>query len=166
MNLYITYDRYEHDEWFYIYGYGTNRNLEIKKCKEEYLPDFFSGGPDDCHSFQLQRVEVTPTMYRNFVRWNEEDQSLEKHGGDRDSELFKFMERAYDLSGMGVGSNPDVIICSGGCDDIFDIVRFYGNKKGLTDEEVEECMDELQDEVFNDDELFMKTAKEYIRKYY
>jgi hypothetical protein len=58
MNLYITYDRYEHDEWYYIYGYGTNRSQEIKKCKEEYLPDFFKSLFDKEKQDELERQRI------------------------------------------------------------------------------------------------------------
>ena len=35
MHVYITYDRYEHNEWLAVYTIETNRQRAIKKFKEE-----------------------------------------------------------------------------------------------------------------------------------
>ena len=77
MNVYITYDRYERDEWYSLYGVETNKKRAIKKFLEEYLPDFLDYGPDDCHSFQLQKVILTAREYKELLY-------LDEHGSDED----------------------------------------------------------------------------------
>ena len=71
MHVYITYDRYEHNEWLSIYTIETNKQRAIKKFKEEDLPSFLEYGPDDCHSFQLQCVEMSKSLYNKLLKWNE-----------------------------------------------------------------------------------------------
>lgn len=59
MEVYITYDRYEHDEWYDISWIGINKEQAIKQFKEQELPSFLEYGPDDCHSFQLVEVVMS-----------------------------------------------------------------------------------------------------------
>ena len=63
MNIYITYDRYEHDEWFSVFHIETNKARAIKHFREIDLIDFICYGPDDCHSFQLQKVVLSKKEY-------------------------------------------------------------------------------------------------------
>lgn len=69
MKVYITYDRYEHDEFFQIYGIDTERNVAVNLYMSTYLPDFVLSDPDDCHQFQLVAVEITEEMYEKLVSW-------------------------------------------------------------------------------------------------
>ena len=39
MNVYITYDRYERDEWYALYGVETNKRRAIKKFLEDNAMD-------------------------------------------------------------------------------------------------------------------------------
>jgi hypothetical protein len=162
MKVYIIYDRYERDEWFSIDYVGTDRNESIKKFKEECLPDFISYGPDDCHSYQLQEVEMTQEQYDTFTKWIKEGQSLENYGRES-SDLFKFMVNLYDET--GVVGNTSVLLSTDGCSDYIDMIHFYGKSKGL-DTEDDEVFEELQEELYNDEELYQKVLKKYIKKYY
>ena len=158
MKVYITYDRYERDEWYNIYNVSTNRDEAIKHCKETDLPDFISYGPDDCHSFQLQEVEMTEEQYDAFMKWYEEDQSLENYGA-KSSELFKFMVDIFDEA--ETVSSVNTIISTDGCTDNIDIVHYYGEVNGL-DTEDDEVYYEVQEELFNDEDLYKRTLKDYI----
>ena len=40
MNVYITYDRYEHNEWFCVYHIDTDLDRAIEHCREIDLFDF------------------------------------------------------------------------------------------------------------------------------
>jgi hypothetical protein len=162
MKVYIIYDRYEHDEWFSIDYVGTDREESIKKFKEECLPDFISYGPDDCHSYQLQEVDMDNNMYKMFMKWYEEDSGPQNYG-DRSSDLFKFMVNLYDES--GVVGNTSVLYCTDGCSDSVDVVHFYGQSKGL-DTGDDDVYYDLQEELFNDEDLYQKVLKKYIKKYY
>lgn len=66
MKVFITYDRYENNEWFYVYHIGTDFDSAIEHCKQQDLFDFISYGPDDCHSFQLQSLEMTKVAYKKL----------------------------------------------------------------------------------------------------
>lgn len=162
MKVYITYDRYERDEWYNIYHVSTDRDESIKHCKEKDLVDFISYGPDDCHSFQLQEVEMTKEQYDTFMKWIEEGQSLENYGIDS-SDFFKFMVNMFDET--GVAGNRSTIISTDGCSDNVDIVHYYGSQKGL-DTKNDTIYYELEEELFNDEELYENVLKDYINKTY
>ena len=63
MNVYLTYDRYEHDEYYTIFSIETNKQRAIRQCRNIDMVDFISSFPDDCHSFQLQKVVITKAEY-------------------------------------------------------------------------------------------------------
>jgi hypothetical protein len=162
MKVYITYDRYERDEWYSIYHVTTDRDEAIKHCKEEDLVKFISYGPDDCHSFQLQEVEMTEEQYNTLMKWIEEDVSLENYG-EGSSDFFKFMVDLFDAT--GVVGNKSVIISTDGCSDNDDIVHYYGSLKGL-DTKDDNIYYDLSEELFNDEVLYEKILKDYIDKNY
>lgn len=163
MKIYITYDRYENDEWYNIYNVDTNRENAVKHCKEVDLPKFLSYGPDDCHSFQLQEVEMTESEYQDFMRMINEDQSLENYGNDS-SDLFMKMVEIYDLP-MG-NRSPELIINTDGCSDIPEIIQYYAQQKGIEAEDFEDVEDDLQMELFGNDELLFKVIQEYVNDTY
>lgn len=164
MKVYITYDRYERDEWYNIFYASTDREESIKHCKEVDLPNFISYGPDDCHSFQIQEVEMTQEEYEQFKSWMEDDsQSLENYG-DKSSDLFKKMYEYFDRLG-DPKYRSEIILSTDGCSDNVDIVHFYGKQKGLdtTDDDI---YYDLEEEIFNDEELYDKVLKQYIEETY
>jgi hypothetical protein len=165
MKVYITYDRYEHNEWFSVYHISLDKEESIKHCKEVDLVNFLSYGPDDCHSFQLQEVEMTQEQYEQLLKWNKDDtQSLESYG-DKSSDYYNFM---YDL--YNGQYETDTIISTDGCSDFYEIITYYGVfYKG---EDVEDFnydsdnFDDYQEELCNDEDLFEKVLKEYINDTY
>ena len=163
MKVYITYDRYERDEWYSIYNISLDREESIKHCKEVDLPSFLEYGPDDCHSFQLQEVEMTREEYDQFMKWYNEDQSLENYG-DRSSDLFKKMVEIYDRP-MG-NRDPQLIINTDGCSDFYDLLRYYGQMKGIDPEDFDDLEDDLQMELCDDEELYKKVLRQYINDTY
>ena len=162
MKVYITYDRYERDEWYNIFFVTTDRNEAIKHCKEVDLPDFISYGPDDCHSFQLQEVEMAPEEYEQFKSWVEDDSQSLENLGNGSSELFKKMYNYYDkIDEPGY----ETLISTDGCTDNVDLIHFYGRQKGL-DTKDSEVYYEVQEELFEDEELYKKVLKDYINETY
>jgi hypothetical protein len=162
MKVYITYDRYERDEWYNIYHVSTDREESIRHCKEEDLVNFISYGPDDCHSFQLQEVEMTEEQYDTLMKWIEEEQSLENYGKES-SDFFKFMVDLFDRT--GVAGDTSRIISTDGCSDNADIVHYYGSQKGL-DTKDDDVYYELEEELFDNEDLYKKVLKEYINATY
>ena len=158
MKVYITYDRYERDEWFNIYNISTRKTESIKHCREVDLYDFMSQGPDDCHSFQLQVVDMTKEEFKLFLGWYTENQSLENYGKES-SNLFKKMVEIFD------DSNDTCLIYTDGCSDYYDMIHYYGRKKGL-DTSDDDIFYDLEEELMNDEELQEKILKEYIKNTY
>lgn len=158
MKVYITYDRYERNEWFNIYQITTKMS-EVKKDYKKNLFDFISYGPDDCHSFQVQIVEMTKQEYEQFMSWINEDQSLEDRGSNS-SELFNKMVEIYEK----VNEN-NTLLMTDGCSDNGDIIHYYGSKKGL-DTDDDDIYYEVQEELLSDDDLFRKVLKNYINDTY
>lgn len=163
MKVYITYDRYERDEWYNVYYISTSKKDSIKHCKEVDLVNFISCGPDDCHSFKLQEVEMTKEQYNQLMKWFDDDSvSLENYGEDS-SDYFKFMFDLYDQT--GVVGNKSVIISTDGCTDNIDIIHFYGkeNRLDTTDDDV---YYEVEEKLFSDETLYDEVLKKYINETY
>jgi hypothetical protein len=164
MKVYIIYDRYECNEWFSVEYIGTRKSESIKKFKEECLPRFLEYGPDDCHSYQLQVVNITKEQYEQLLKWdNDSKMSLES------GPYYDFMCEVYEQSDW---SNPNsVLMCTDGCSEYSNIVRYYGIVlKGLTNDVVDEYdwvftdeYNEYYEELMNNDDLFERMCKEYIK---
>ena len=150
MNVYIAYDRYERDEWYSIYHIETNRRKAIKHFKEVDLVDFISYGPDDCHSFQLQKVVMTPTQYRKLC----ELCKIDVH----EKELVDFMIDIYDENEYEV----ETIYFTDGCTDNFALIEFYCIRSGIEADDYD-AIDDAQEKLFNDEELYLSVLKEYIK---
>ena len=162
MKVYITYDRYERDEWYSIYHIGLDRDESIRHCKEEDLPKFLEYGPDDCHSYQLQVVNMTKKQYEQLLEWmKDENQTLENYG-DESSDFFKFMCEVYDQM-----TYDDYLVYTDGCSDFYDILKFYGRLKGITPEDFEDYEDDLTEEFCElDDDLRLDIIRRYIHDMY
>ena len=173
MIVYICYDRYENDEWINVEYIGTDKDESIRKVKEEILPDFLCYGPDDCHSFQLQMVEMTKRDYNQLMKWyNDPTISLEKHGDSvNNSDYFNFMCELYDLTGQC----NCCLISTDGCSDYSEIIRYYS--VFYKDRDIEEVgeyewvfsdeFNDLYEEFINmDDDKCLEIIKEYVRDTY
>ena len=164
MVVYITYDRYEHNEWFNVYHVGTDRQESYNKCIEEDLPNFLSYGPDDCHFFQLVGVEMKKSQFKKLLQWVEEIGSCD--GSEDDTSFYDFMCDLYEGS-EGFSEVVENLVSTDGCSDCFELVRFYCQMKGLEPEDVDDDVEyELQCELCEDNELFQKVVKEYVRTTY
>ncbi len=154
MNVYIAYDRYEHDEWYSIYNIETNRQRAIKHFKEIDLIDFISYGPDDCHSFQLQKVYMTKEQYKKLIE-------VYKNGSEED--VKDFMMQIYDE--WEEDFEVETIMSTDGCSDNFELIEFYCQSVGIEADDYD-AIDEAEQKLFNDEELYAKVLKEYIAMYY
>ena len=153
MNIYITYDRYEHDEWYYIHHIETNKKRAIKHFKEIDLPDFIAYGPDDCHSFQLQKVYMTKEQYNELLE-------VYEHGSEAD--IKEFMLPIYDEDEE---FEVETLFFTDGCSDNFELIEFYCQRLGIEADD-DDAIDEAQQKLFNDEELYSKILKKYIAMYY
>lgn len=114
------------------------------------LFDFISYGPDDCHSFQLQKVIMTRKEYerlRCLVEIPKDEPELE--------EILTniFQEIDYDV---------ETIISTDGCTDLIEVLQYYCEKNGL-DYDDYEVQAEAYEKLSSEDGLFEKTLKEYIK---
>ena len=161
IKVYITYDRYEHDEWFEVYHLGRNYDKAHQKCIEEDLPSFISYGPDDCHSFQLQELEMSEYMYRKLRKLVNKNEFTP----DEQTEFDNLMERIYDGE-----FTTETFLFTDGCSDYYEIIRYHCGDEPDPDnyedeDEYNNAMSEYEakaDELRSDNELFDKVLKEYI----
>lgn len=169
MKVYIIYDRYERNEWFSVHYIGTRKSDSIKEFKEKCLPDFLCYGPDDCHSYQLQVVSMTKNEYEQLKKWSKEVGTIEDYKDDENRDFYEFMCDVYDECDWSIGGN--VLMCTDGCSEYSNIVRYYGMEvKGLDSDVVNDDdwiytdeYNEYYEEVMNDDDLFERMCKEYIK---
>ena len=171
MRVYVVFDRYERNEWINVFYVGTDREESIKHCKEVDLPSFLEYGPDDCHSFQLVEVEMTKTRFKKLLKWVEQFGSCEDTEEVR--EFFEFMVDMYEEHGE-LSDVIETIICTDGCSDFYEIVRYYsvfyknkdieevGEHEWLFTDEYDEFYEELTD----NEDLWIKVTKEYVRDTY
>ena len=154
MNVYITYDRYEHNEWFSVYNIETDKQRAIKHFKEEDLPSFLEYGPDDCHCFQLQRVKMTKEEYRHLC---------ELVDSGEDSEEFN--ELFTSIFNCDFTEDTDIILFTDGCSDYMEITNYYClmNNLDYTDDEV---LDMVNDKLQNNEDLFNVYMRKYINATY
>ena len=153
MNVYITFDRYEKDEWYSVYHVEKNREKAINHCKEVDLVDFISYGPDDCHSFQLVKVVMTRDEYHTFL-------SLVENPNES-KELDSILYDIYHETGR---YDVEEIIQTDGCTDCFDVIKYYANSEEFDcdSNDEDERNDIAQERLLADDELFEKNLREYI----
>lgn len=165
MKVYIIYDRYEHDEFFSVYHIGTDRTEAINEFKTNHLPSFILYGPDDCHLFQLIEVKLPKKQYSQLLKWEDEGQRLD----NCDSPYYQFMRDLHNCI-----YDTETIICTNGCSDIYEVVRYYAVMyKNCSCEDVSEyCWydtdeyEEYFDELTTNDELWTKIVKEYVSNTY
>ena len=155
MNVYITYDRYERNEWLSVYHIEKNRERAIKHFKEEDLIDFLSYGPDDCHTFQLQRVVLSSEQYKRLLFLVENDGAEHpEYGKELEELLIRFYEEDEEFE-------PLTLYSTDGCSDNWELVEFYCEMENL-DPEDDDHKEMAQEILFNDDEIYTRVLKEYI----
>ncbi len=154
MKVYITYDRYEHDEWFNIYQITTKMS-EVRKEYKKNLIDFISYGPDDCHSYQIQIVDLTKEEYELLK--SHVDNTI-----DDDDEFMELMIKIYDECRWCHYPDSNCLISTDGCSDNVDMVDFWIEYKGLDEDD----RDQIEEDIYNDENLYQKVLKKYINNTY
>ena len=156
MKVYITYDRYEHDEWFEVCYLGRDYDKAYSHCIEVDLPDFISCGPDDCHSFQLKELEMSEYMYRKLRKFvNAENLSY------REQKTFDdLMIRIHDGE-----FEEEIILFTDGCSDNYEIIDYYCKSVGIEADD-DDARYNVEEKLFNDEELYLKVVKDYIKYNY
>jgi hypothetical protein len=108
-------------------------------------------------------VEMAKSGYEQLLKWdNDPDQKLENYGNES-SDYFKWMCELYEL----VGRYDCELISTDGCSDFYEIIKFYGQVKGIEPEDFEDCEDDLTEEFCNlDDHLRLDIIRQYVQYNY
>ncbi len=151
-DIYITYDRYGRDEWYQVYHLDTNEEKAKKQFKEEALLNFVLYGPDDCHTFQLQRVVMSDYKYRQL-------RAL-VNAPDHEKELKEFLMDIYAENGYEV----ETIYCTDGCSDAIETIKYYCAQNGL-DYDNQDDQDAAY-KALEDNELYAEMLQQHIAQAY
>lgn len=154
MKVYITYDRYEHNEWFYIYQV-THKLSEVIRDYKKNLKDFISYGPDDCHSYQIQIVNLPKERIENL-------KTKDNYPIESGDDLYYLMEAIYKNCDFGPDTKNCLLQTDGS--DNFELVDFWIEENNLDPDEVDR--DELESEIFDNVDLYNEVLNKYIDKYY
>ena len=140
MKVYITYDRYEHDEWFQVYHYSTSKS-EIMKTLKSDLIDFISYGPDDCHSFQCQVVDIPKSKFDRLTYLLSLNLDTTEYSDD-DKELKDILIDIFDE-----WSPDNCILFTDGCTDNDELVKYIlKNDEDFENSDEEEVYEKLIDD--------------------
>lgn len=165
MKVYLTYFRYDRGEDYSIYNLDTNLKRSLKSWKEKDLPNFLSYGPDDVSQLYLVKCDLTKSevqLIKDFMNSNE----------DYDKDF-------YDLMDSKVHDCYEEIYCTSG-DEICDVIDFvcqycrttvlfteflpYHSTLNFNDED--ELKEQVQEIVFDNEDLWKIVLTKYIKMYY
>ena len=161
MKVYITYFRYDRNENYDIYHINLNKRSSIRHLKEHDVPSFLGYGPDDVSYLVLKEVDMSKSDLTTLI-------NLSINSRDYDNELIKFMTEIHESDG------EEIYFSSG--DEVWEVLEFFrtsgtydldtllGTDTSTLDED--ELKEQCQELVFNDDNLWDKVLKDYIRTYY
>ena len=148
MKVYIIYDRYECNEFFSIYSICKT----FKQFKEVYKGDiqsFLEMGPDDCHTFIGQEINITKEQLQILENYMEDEDNDDGTG-------FSLMEELYEQSN---DDNCLFVIDNSVNYDVFDHYMLMEHPE--VDEDTEEW-DEYQEEFYDDNNLYETELEKYI----
>ncbi len=159
MIVYLTYFRYDRGETYSLYHMSTSKTESIKHYKEEDLPNFLGYGPDDVSQLYLVRCNLSKKDYLKLQEYYETEKS-------EDSEFMDLMDDINNTWG-----NDDLIYSDSG-DTNWEVVEFF--VEGCDPEEYlsevpddeDELEQQLQEVLFENEELYNKVLKNFIKKRY
>jgi len=101
--IYLITDRYEHAEFYVLYGKGIYTDMqEALNDYEKELKYFLTSGPDDCHTFSLTECHLNDDELKtlqHFIELYNNDQ-LEEY----DDKWTAFMEKIVRDDGIEIKS--------------------------------------------------------------
>lgn len=160
MKVYITYDRYEDDEWFYVYQFTNDLN-EVKRDYKDNLKHFIEYGPDDCHSYQIQVLNMTKSEYLHTKKVLE-DSNFGENEVEVSDEFIDFMTQTFDDCRWCHYSDTNCLLCTDGCSDLIDMTDFWIEKNGLDPNDE----DDIRDKLIDDEVFYNKVFDEYFDEVY
>jgi hypothetical protein len=136
----------------------------VKSWKEEDLPNFLGYGPDDVSQLYLVRCSLKKSEIQLIKDYMESDKEYDK-------DFYDLMERVHD--------DNEEICCTTG-DEVWNVVDFvceycrtyvlYSEMSEfiptLNFDDEDELRDQIQEIIFDDDDLWETVLKKYIKMYY
>ena len=159
MKVYLIYDRYEGDEWFDVYHVCKTKK-EFDGLYRQDLVKFIEGGPDDCHSFQGQVVNVTEEEY-DLLKKVENGELTD--GSEELEEVNDLLSQFLD--DLDVDS-PKCLFQTDGCTDVSEMFENYMNEEHPDVDEDSPEWFEFQSDFFDDEKLFKSELVKYIDNNY
>jgi hypothetical protein len=166
MRVYVTYFRYDRGESYSIYHLDTSMRNSIKHWKEEDLPNFLGYGPDDVSQLYLIRCNLTKTEVEVLK------ESMTS-GNENDIEFINLIDSIHKET-----DDNDIIYCTTG-DENFDVLQWFQERFRWfinpldyweTEDDIptdeDELNEELQQILFDDEQVFDLVLKRYIHTHY
>lgn len=142
--VFINFTSYDGNEWVVIHHVGTDMTESVQEFKKN-LKDYLSIGPDDCHSFNLIKVNLKNKDYDRLMTI-----TLQNDLDEDDLEFFTELEETYDFD----------YICYDDHSGNYEIVKLYCEDNSL-DSEDDDVFEDVFELLMNDEDLY----ETYINKY-
>jgi hypothetical protein len=142
--VFINFTSYDGNEWVVIHHVGTDMTESVQEFKKN-LKDYLSIGPDDCHSFNLIKVNLKNKDYDRLMTI-----TLQNELDEDDLEFFTELEETYDFE----------YICYDDHSGNYEIVKLYCEDNSL-DSEDDDVFEDVFELLMNDEKLY----ETYIDKY-
>mgnify|MGYP006923203558 CR=1 FL=1 len=142
--VFINFTSYDGNEWVVIHHVGTDMTESVQEFKKN-LKDYLSIGPDDCHSFNLIKVNLKNKDYDRLMTI-----TLQNELDEDDLEFFTELEETYNFD----------YICYDDHSGNYEIVKLYCEDNSL-DSEDDDVFEDVFELLMNDEDLY----ETYINKY-
>lgn len=167
MRVYVTYFRYDRGESYSIYHIDTSMRSSVQHWKEKDLPNFLGYGPDDVSQLYLLRCNLTKTEIEVLK------ESMTSGSDSYDVEFDNLIDSIHEEM-----DQDDLIFCTSG-DECFEVLEWFQSHFRSfidpldyweTEDDIptdeEELNEELQQILFDDEQVWDFTLKSYIRTHY
>jgi hypothetical protein len=157
MKVYITYFRYDHGEEYSIYNLDTSLKRSLKHWDEEDHPSFLSYGPDDISQLYLVKCSLPVSDVETLKNYMTSEE-------DYDKKFYDLMKTIDDIG--------EEICCTNG-DEVWEVLDYFCKyykwyidiRKYVTTvpTDKDELREVLQDILFDDDKVWDKVIKDYLK---
>lgn len=161
MRVYVTYFRYDRGEEYSIYHIDTSMRSSVQHWKEKDLPDFLGCGPDDVSQLYLQRCDLTKSEIEILK------ESMTSETDSYDIEFDNLIDSIHEEM-----DEDDLILSSSGYE-CFEILEWFQSHFRMfinpddyweeIPEDEDELKDELQEILFDNEPVWDKVLKYWIR---
>lgn len=164
MKVYLTYFRYDRGEEYSIYNLDTNLKRSWKSLKESDLPNFLGYGPDDVSQLYLVRCELTKSEVEVLKDSMTSSEGYDKKFYDLMKKIDRESEELWNTTGDESWSVVEFVCEYCRTFVLFDEMSPYYSTLDFDDED--ELKEQIQEIIFDNDDLWDKILKKYIKMYY